>query len=322
MNVRNRAKTLEEVDFGNHPSLQRVCREQVGVWPAHEATLATSLRDRSTEVLRDSEIFASLILRIAEDHSQPIRKICTDYRYFCEEMILKAELFFRRNKRYERSTFEEAYNDVYADPVIMEKYMNGLLLSGLFWINHANALTYYRTKFLAGNVEGYDHLEVGPGHGTLLYFAATDPRMGSATGWDVSPGAIDATRRTLAAIGVDEKVSLVCQNLYDAPGSVNRYDSIVVSEVLEHLEDPKGALVCLHDYLKPGGRIYVNMPANSPAPDHIFLITDAEETLGFMREAGFEIEQRELFPMTGYSLEQCRKHALTVNCAAIGRKKP
>jgi hypothetical protein len=35
----------------------------------------------------------------------------------------------------------------------------------------------YRDKFLPRNGEGYEHLEVGPGHGLFLVSAARDPTV-------------------------------------------------------------------------------------------------------------------------------------------------
>src|SRR5207253_3081970 len=118
----------------------------------------------------------------------------------------------------------------------------------------------------------YHHLEVGPGHGLLLYFAAKDPHAASVTGWDVSEGSLAATGRALKTIGVEQRVELVCQDVFDAGGANPRFDSVVVSEVLEHLENPLDALKSLKGWMRPNARIWVNMPVNSPAPDHLYLL--------------------------------------------------
>jgi SAM-dependent methyltransferase len=311
---------ISEVDLTAYPALSALVARQIVAWPEHEATLATSIANRTSEVMKDTEESAKMVTKIAQHHFGSVDKVCQDYRYFCQEMILSSELYFRRNGRYERSKFEEAYRDVYSNSEVMEKYLNGLLVSGIFWHNHACALTFYRSEFLPMLPKGYNHLEVGPGHGALLYLTVTDPRHGTAVGWDVSPGSIEATRRTLEVIGIDEKVELVCQDMFDAPSQIDTFDSIVVSELLEHLEDPLKALRSLITYLKPGGRILVNMPANSPAPDHLYLIDKPHEMTDLMKAAGFEVEKSELFPMTGYGLERCLRDKLTINCVAVGRR--
>jgi 2-polyprenyl-3-methyl-5-hydroxy-6-metoxy-1,4-benzoquinol methylase len=312
--------TFKPVELHDYPNLRRLVEAQISCWPDHAKFLSKSIAARTPEEMLDSETYAQVVLRIAEKHETPLAEICADYQYFCQEMILEAELYFRRHKKYKLSRFEDAYREVYSKPDIMKRYMNGLLLSGVFWVNHAKALSFYVRTYLAGNVQGYSHLEVGPGHGSLLYFAAIDPRAGRLTGWDVSPGAIEATGRTLATVGVEGRVDLACQDVFEAAKGDYAFDSIVVSEVLEHLEEPLRALENLYLCLKPGGRILVNMPANSPSPDHIFLIEEPEETTDLMKAAGLEVVDYRLFPMTGYTLEQCRKHKLTINCSAIGMR--
>lgn len=314
-------KSVAELDLSPYPALLNLVDRQLAVWPEHESMIATSLGNRSTATMQDTETSAELVTRIAEHHFGSVDKVCEGYRYFCQEMILAAELFFRRNKRYERSRFEDAYRDVYSKPDVMEKYMNGLLLSGVFWSNHAEALTFYKDQYLPILPRNYSHLEVGPGHGALLHLTASDPAHGQIVGWDVSPSSIEATRRTLEVIGVNKDVELVCQDMFNAESEHEKFDSIVVSELLEHLEDPLRALKALYQALKPGGRILVNMPSNSPAPDHLYLIDNPSEMLELIRDAGFEIEKDVQFPMTGYSLERCLKDKLTITCIAVGVKR-
>jgi SAM-dependent methyltransferase len=321
-NPSRRIAKISELDLSGRQHLSRLLHEQIAVWPGHEPTLATSVFNRSPEMLDDAEENARIVTLVADTFFGGVRKVCEDYRYFCQDMILEAELYFRRHGRYQRSTFEEANRDVYSNPVVMQKYMNGLLLSGVFWHNHAYALKFYRSQFLPMLPQGYTHLEIGPGHGALLHMTLEDPRAGDIYGWDVSPGAIEATRRALELVGSGKKATLVLQDMFEAPAHLERFDSIVVSELLEHLEDPARALQSLITYLKPGGRILVNMPANSPAPDHLYLIDKPEEMLDLIRGAGFAIEKNALFPMTGYDLDRCLRDRLTINCVAVGRRPP
>lgn len=311
---------LGNLDLASYPFLQRLVRSQLDVWPDHENMLAKSIAVRRPEVLAASDSAAALILKIIEHHLGEVNEVCEDYQFLCQEMILAEEWYFRRHGCYRLSTFEDAEREYYSNPGFMKKYMNGLLLSSIFWLNHANALEYYVSVFLAGNRTGYRHLEIGPGHGLLLYYAAQDGRCAQAYGWDVSEGSIRATHRALDAMGVADRVQLVRQDVFEAFKGQHEFDSIVASEVLEHLERPLDALKSLYACLVPGGRILVNMPANSPSPDHLYLIREPEETLQLLQDSGFEVLDYRLFPMAGYTLDQCRKHKLTINCAAIATK--
>lgn len=319
MNIK-RFNKVSELDLSSYPTLAHIVDRQIVAWPEHEPTIATSLGNRDLEVMQDTENNSIMVTDIANHHYGGLDKVCMGYRYFCKEMILVAELYFRRHGKYERSKFVEAFRDVYSKPNLMEHYMNGLLVSGIFWHNHAYALNFYHTQYLPILPRGYTHLEVGPGHGALLHLTVKDPNHGRIVGWDVSPSSIKATQRTLDIIGVGTEIELVCQDMFDAKAQCNAFDSIVVSELLEHLEDPLKALRALYKALKPGGHIYINMPSNSPAPDHLYLIDKPNEMTDLIKQAGYTIKKEALFPMTGYSLERCKQDKLTITCVAVGQK--
>src|SRR5262249_8035122 len=113
------------------------------------------------------------------------------------------------------------------------------------------------------------------------------------------------------------RVHLVRQDVFDATGAVPRFDSVVISEVLEHLEEPLRALCSLKEWMRPSGRIWINMPVNSPAPDHLYLLRTPEEMLELIAAARLVLKEYRVFPMTGVTLERERKHELTINVAAI-----
>jgi hypothetical protein len=73
-------------------------------------------------------------------------------------------------------------------------------------------------------------------------------------------------------------------------------------------------------WLKPGGTIWVNVPANSPAPDHIFLVNSPEHACDIVRSAGLEVVHSQGFPMTGATLEKARHRKLAISCVVVGRK--
>ena len=243
------------LDPAAYPALTRLTAEQTRVWPDHAGYLAKSLTARSPAVLAASDVASDLAIKLSSHLNGGLSELCEDYKFVCQNMILEEELHFRRYHEYRLKTFAEAYNEYYSQPTLMKRYMNGLLLSNIFWVNHANALEYYLSNFLPASPYKFDHLEVGPGHGLLLYFAAKDPRAGNVTGWDVSEGSIAATRRALETIGVGNRVELICQDIFEASGAKPVFHNIVVSEVLEHLEDPLRAF--LH-----GSRDHVPMRKN------------------------------------------------------------
>jgi len=310
-------------DFSAYPSLNALTSHLLTLWPEHEDYVAKSFEDRPPDVVATSEQIASCVLRLAEAGPEGRDSLCNDYRFLCEKIVLPEELHFRRHNRYRLSTFGDALRECYDNAPFMARYMNGLLVSNVIWHNHACAISSYAHEYLPSLRSGSDHLEIGPGHGLFLYFAAACPKVATVSGWDVSPTSIQMTRRALSVLGINRPANLTLQNMFEASAgqSADRFDSIVMSEILEHLEDPVAALKAAATWLRPGGMIWVNVPANSPAPDHIFLVQSPEHACDLVAAAGLEVTKSEGFPMTGATLEKARKRKLAISCVVVGRKQ-
>ncbi len=307
------------IDLGDYKNLKLLVDRVLKVWPAHESLAAKSFEIRSPEVLDVSNKMSALIETLAAHVPEGLDGLCKSYQFLCEKIVLPEELYFRRNGTYRLSNFSDARREVYSNAPFMRQYMNGLLISDVMWCNHAQALSYYVNSYLPSLPDAADHLEIGPGHGLLLYFAAIRPEIGSVTGWDVSPTSIENTRIALDAFQISRPVTLTLRNLFDSSPTTQRYDSIVLSEILEHLEDPLAALRAVKGWLKPGGRVWVHVPANSPAPDHLFLVNSPEHACELVKAAGFVIEDSAAFAMTGTTLEKATRRKLAISCLVTGR---
>jgi 2-polyprenyl-3-methyl-5-hydroxy-6-metoxy-1,4-benzoquinol methylase len=311
------------MDLSGYPLLNRIVTRQLELWPQHSEYLSKSFQDRPEDVLAVCEKACSLMLRLADRLSTGLDGLCEDYRYLCTEIVLPEELFFRRHNRYRLSSFEDANRECYSNTQMMNRYMNGLLLSYVLWDNHSRAVAHYVKSYISTLPDRSDHLEIGPGHGLLLYFAASDPRVGSVSAWDIAPASITNTKAALEAMGVSRPVTLTLRNLFDFDphSDAQRFDSIIMSEILEHLEDPTAALRAAHNWLRPGGTIWINVPANSPAPDHLFLVNSFEHACELVEAAGLKVVDSAAYPMSGTTLEKARKRRLAVSCVVTGRRE-
>lgn len=303
--------------LADYPSLSQLTGHVLDVWPDHQAFLSSRFANDSAEFLSRIDDVARLCLRIVGDDAATY---CRDYKWMCE-ILNEEEIYFRRNGSYRLSTFEQAYASVYGDDIYMARYVHGLLLSQVLWWNHAQTFDYYRTRFLATASPGSDHLEVGPGHGLALYFAATDPRMATVTGWEISNAGIESTQHCLDLFGVADRVALVQQSVLEPNVVPDAFDSILISEVLEHLERPDVALHTLGKALRPAGRLMINVPINSPAPDHIYLWRSPEEIKRFVEDCGWEVIDATYFPLTGYTLKAALRYECTISCVLTCSRK-
>lgn len=308
------AETLKALSV--YPNVDAIARAILKSWPEHEKYLRAAFEHLGAEEMLRIDYVGGLILASAGD---AIDDYAADYRWMCDRLF-DERLYFARNKKYRRSTPEQANQAVYANAAFMSRYLHGILLSQVCWRNHAAAMDLYRTRFLPGNRFGYDHLEIGPGHGLFLAIAAQDTRSRSLNGWDVSPSSLEMTTKALDRMGVAREVTLTIRDVVQAPAPDLQFDSIVCSEVLEHTAEPSQVLRNLYGSLRTEGRLFLNVPINSPAPDHILLWRRAAEVAEMIADHRFTIDEFIELPPTGKTLDQARKYDLDISCVAIVRK--
>lgn len=118
---------------------------------------------------------------------------------------------------------------------------------------------------------GDEVLEVGAGHGTFTGLLAE--RAGRVVATDVAERCAAILRERFAG---DRRVTVV-QGGADAAAELSPFDSAVLINVLEHIEDDNGALRELSATLKPGGRLILWVPAFA------LLYSDFDRKIGHYR---------------------------------------
>lgn len=93
-------------------------------------------------------------------------------------------------------------------------------------------------------------LDAGANYGHFLKEAQEDY---DASGFELSPQAVRWSREKL---GVRNEVG----SIYDPPAAEESFDVVTSWDVIEHLEDPLGALTRLRELLKPGGCLFLSTP--------------------------------------------------------------
>jgi len=284
-------------------------------YPEHAEFLGKSFASCAPPVKETAFRTAESIERLVHGR---LEEVVTGYRWMCA-MLLEEELYFRRNDSYRYSRFEDANREVYENSALMGKYMSGLLLSQILWSNHLQLFDFYTRDFVATLKPSGRHLEVGPGHGLLLYQAAERP-VRELVAWDVSRTSLERTKGCLAELGITTPLLLEERNVFEplAASDLARFDSIVISEVLEHVERPLDALSALRSCLAPGGRIFVNAPVNSPALDHIYLFREPEEVVELVRRAGFEVTSTRFASVAGRTEAKARKLGMPISTGVVG----
>lgn len=303
--------------LAGRPNTLKVVESVLEVWPDHAAYLVKSFSPRTPGQMDATEAAAEAAWKLIDGET---RKFAENYRWTCDQ-LRDEELFFHREGRYRLATFEEANAEVYSNAEYMAQYVDGLLLSQLLWYNHAATFAMFLDDVLGVAKAPFDYLEVGPGHGLMVYFTANSPLCRRVEAWDVSAVSLEDTRGALDQLGLTKPVSLVETDILQAVRPDKHFDLIVISEVLEHLETPDVALKFLRDCITPDGRIFINVPLNSPSPDHIYLFTQPDEVKALVEEAGFEVETLSLFATQAKKIDSALANRISVSAGVIARPR-
>lgn len=291
----------------------RLCASVGAIWPAHREYLPALRAALSAREMEHANWLSDAIMKISHD----VTRVCEDYHWLCDVMR-DEQLQFARTHRYRLSSFAEALHAVYENGPFMARYLNGLLVGRVLWLEQLRMLVQYADEFLPGNPPNYRHLEIGPGHGVLLYLAAQDTRCAEVAALDVSASSLQATNECLQRLQARASARLIEHDIFSGvPETPGGWNSVVVSEVLEHLEAPDQALRNLARAMNRDGRMFISTPVNCPMPDHIYLFKTPEEVRGLVESCGLNVVEQRSYLSLGHTEERARKYKYPIACTLI-----
>lgn len=296
-----------------HPNIARLVAAVTEVWPEHAAYLDKSFAARTAALLDTSDRMAAAVLELAADD---VRGTAEDYRWLCDR-IREEELHFARTDAYRFSSFAETSAHVYADDAFMKRYMNGLLFSHVLWFMHASSLHFFAQRLAARVQRGGKVLEVGSGHGLLLFLALRDLGLREAVAWDLSPVSLEHTRAALARLGAEGRARFAVQDMHQAEATGEQFELVILSHLLEHLDEPVPALETTRKLLARNGILFVNIPLNAPMPDHLQLLREPAEAEKMLTDGGFRVLEIASHTTQGMPLGRALKRKAAVTCSII-----
>ncbi len=304
------------VALANRPACMRIVEAVLRTWPEHARYVEKSFAARSKALLDTTEVLAEAALKLAGGR---LHQIAAHYRWTCDR-LRDEELNFHRTGRYRLSTFAEADAEVYSNAAYMEKYVDGLLLSQILWFNHSASCDFFLRGAPALLGTGQRFLEIGPGHGLMTYLALRDFGLSEVVAWDLSPVSVEQTRAALALLGF-KNVTFDVRDMMSVESGEDIFDLVVLSEILEHLEDPKAAMRKIHGLVQQGGLVFVNVPINSPSPDHLHLMETLDDARALLTETGFEIVSEAFFATQNTKVERALKTRVSISACMFARAR-
>jgi len=148
-----------------------------------------------------------------------------------------------KKKEAETNNLKDFYDSIQGDAY--EKAGKSWFLPRKFWHVHKN-------KEIVGRVEGEDVLDVGCGSGNVVERLLEKGRK--VVGVDIGKGFVSFCQSRY-------KGAFFCKaDAEYLPFSDECFDSIVCSEVIEHLENPEKALEEFNRVLRPEGKLIITTP--------------------------------------------------------------
>lgn len=252
-----------------------------------------------------------------KEQGYPMEFLADSYN-FINTMVMEETYYFERNKTYRFTSFEEVNEKVYQNDGYMKKYMIGLCISDYIWIQHLEILRWFRWNLKNLSEIGRDsYLEIGPGLGQYLSKALKYGKFQDYLAVDLSPTSVEQCKKYMTYCGIDETKYCILQKDFFNLSSEQKFDFIVMGEVLEHVEQPLEMMKKIHSLLNEHGRAFITTVINAPAVDHIYLFRSEQEVLAMVQQAGFVVEDHICITAGGIPMEQAVKRRYAINIAMI-----
>lgn len=263
-----------------------------------------------------AEKFADGLLMVLEDEGLSIDYVADAYVGMCKE-ILREQIMFRRSGKYSCTCAADAKKAVYDVQERMRAYLYGLALSIFLWRNHYRMFDFFiRESGTMAKVSRY--LEIGPGHGLYLLEAMERFPRASFHAIDLSPAAIEISRKMTGHFGRGGTCEFSLMDLFDI--SECEYDYVVMCEVLEHVDDPCSALDKVRELVRQDGRVFVTTCVNCPAVDHVFRFETVDQIRTKLNQCGFGILSELILPVEGCHGDTWEGQGPEINYAAMMKR--
>lgn len=284
-----------------YPRFVRVAHHLEETSPIFMASALRQLRESRPDYQFAEKVCADAYALCDGDEARVLDLASNFVEFTMEFLYLQRQL--EKTGRYRFSTLREVEEHVYNDPthkLAGAPYMWVLYFSRVFWGTHGRVWQFFLDCFATRLSSRGRVLDVPSGNGLFLtHFLLQNPGW-SGVGVDISDTAIRFATHLLAANALTDRAAVQKQDFFALDHS-ERFDRVICSEFLEHVEDPLAAIRQLAALVRPDGRVFLTAAVWTAFVDHIYLYESAQQVREHIRQAGFLIEAefvQSVFPGT------------------------
>jgi SAM-dependent methyltransferase len=123
-------------------------------------------------------------------------------------------------------------------------------------------------------------LDIGSGVGTIDFYLGSKGK--NVTGIEISQQAVNIAKLNAKIFNLEKKIEFI-NSTFPSRTITNKYDLVIFSEVIEHLENDKKALNDIWKVLKPGGFLIITTPSMNAPLYRLQLVHRFDKRVGHLR---------------------------------------
>ncbi len=282
--------------------------------PRHGKKVIANMEQLAPFFKEKSENYFQKLIDVLKAKNRDLDYGVECYLKLTNDMLFE-QLKFRKTGKYSNDSFNDVFQKVYNNPEVMEYHMIGLMISQFLWKQHFDVLGFFIEKIKKYQNQTKRYLEIGGGHGLYVSEATQVLKSCHFDLIDISPSSIEIAKKFIS----NDVVNYICADIFDFVPK-KKYDFITLGEVLEHVEKPKELLAKIHTFLNPGGILFISVPVNSPAIDHIYLFKHEDE-IREMVEDKYSVIDEKLILTEDIAIEKAREYKVALMYSAFLKSK-
>lgn len=285
--------------------------------PLQKKKIGQMLANSEQTYFHDAEIFSSRYLEYLNNQAISLDFAVDAYVKMCNDMM-KCQISFMKTGKYPAANVD-TYNEVYNDMATMKSYMVGLAISQVLWPTHYAIFKSFEKIIMESREDIGAYLEIGPGHGLFMDKALEHLQdTAEITAVEISATSLDITKSIITFFHPQDAGRIKYHNMDMLDLDLNnKYDFIMMGEVLEHVTSPDRLLKKLKELLSERGKAFISTCIDCPAIDHVYHFRCIRDIHDMFDGAGLKVVNEQLLPVENLPLEEIRNKQITINYCAV-----